>query len=103
MFIRVIARVQDVNEDLILQNIEPPADFVWAVKYIRYDTIECFQSLDKNKTILFIYEGTPIIIKENTDKFFSRLEELIKKEIEKTDEAELTISIEDDEDEDIKP
>ena len=103
MFIRLIARVQEINEDLILQNIEPPhMEFVWAVKYIRYDTVEYFQALDKSKTILFPYEGPPIIIKENIDKFYERWIEEMKKADAKDEviETELTLEEDDDDSED---
>ena len=102
MFIRVIARVLELNEDFILQNIEPTPTFIWATKYIKSDGIDYFEALGDKKTVLFMYEGSPIIIKENIDLFYERLAEVQKQDNRKDDlEDEISVILEEeDEDED---
>lgn len=90
MFIRVITRIQDINEDLLLQNIPPSkAEFVWAVKYISIYDIEDFEALASEKTkktVIYREDKSTLVIRENVDQFAKRLEEEIRRAEKSTGE-----------------
>jgi hypothetical protein len=106
MFIRIIARVLETNEDLLLQDIEPAdISFVWSVKYARVLEISNFYSLEKGKKTVVVYEdGTIDVIREDVDKFAVRLEEVrIKLDDDREKEIEIEgeeVELDDEEEED---
>lgn len=76
MDLKVIARVRDISEDELLQDIEPKElSFVWRKKYISPSNVDDYWELEKGKkTVVNYVDGRLDIIRENIDSFAKRLE-----------------------------
>lgn len=105
MLIRVETRILERTEDMVLQGLEPGLVFIWGIKYIRHENIDYYESLNKNKTLIYLYDGSVLVVKEHVDVFHERLQELIKKEPPEQEEIEdeiiLNVSDKEDDEEEI--
>jgi len=89
MDLKVIARVRAIDEDMLLQGIEPKdvTTFVWAKKYIKPYDVSYYWELEKGKKTVIVYDdGELDIIRENIDKFAVRLENQRAKSVEEQEE-----------------
>src|ERR1041384_1451681 len=98
MDLRVFARVREITEDMLLQDLEPEEIvFVWRKKYIKPFDIENYWELEKGKKTVIVYsDGAVDVIREDIDKFAKRLETERSKCVEEK-EYEIETDVEEEE------
>jgi hypothetical protein len=75
MYLKVIARVREIDKDALLLEEEPEViTFLWKRKYIPIFQISDFWELEVKETIIRYEDDRIDIINENVDRFAKRLE-----------------------------
>lgn len=77
MWIKVRARVEVIDEDLLNLDIESnKKEYYTTDVAIRTEDIKRFNVLTAKKTVLYFYEDKPLIILEAAADLFTRIEKL---------------------------
>lgn len=105
MFMKVIARVREIEMHDLLRDVEPEVEtFVWRRKYIPVFNIVDFWALKKAATAVRYDDGTIDILKEDIDLFYSRLQKVKEESEEKGDipvDSDVEFEMEEEEEDDV--